>query len=120
MREAADHSGPALAKHRESFVSPGPVAIVRPLGRDILPQNRIADSRDTEIGDQVYVAPPVSMSRFFALIPVLVAEPDDGTFNASPHLEPGIFCYFHILAAEFLTGQKRNHRSAAAVPHSVI
>ena len=89
MEQSGDRPDPERAQPRQTRVAPCPVARSEAVGRDTLPQQRIAESRDAERGESVEVLDAILMPGQPDLVSEAVPHPVDGALDAAPEFELG-------------------------------
>jgi hypothetical protein len=62
MAQARDCADPQFLKAPHAPVVPSKVRAVRTLGRDGLPEHRVPQGPDSEIGDPIEILDPIAMS----------------------------------------------------------
>jgi len=87
MEQAPDDLDPTLLKSGKALVGPTEVELVRMVGGDAFPQERVADRRDAEPCDQVDVRRPAAMAGLGGLVAPPVADPYDRAFRPAPEFE---------------------------------
>ena len=91
--EADDRLQPALAEGRQARIGPGPVGAVEAVGRDLLPQHRVAQGAQAEAGEARQVAYAAMVAAAVELGKEAVVDAVDRALEAAPHLQgwPAVF-----------------------------
>src|SRR3954467_12088541 len=77
-----------LAQATEALVMPFPVALVRRVRRNRLPEDRITNGSEAKAGYGIEVIGSIEMTRFPTLISKAVTNPRDGALQAAPNFGP--------------------------------
>ena len=71
----------------QSLVAPAPVALVRPVGGRALPQHRVAQSLEADLGETGEVLDPVLVAAADGLVEEAVADAVDRALVAAPQFK---------------------------------
>jgi hypothetical protein len=84
MDKAGDRPNAKLTQTLEPRVVPSPLGLIRPIRRDRLPQNRVAERADAERRDGIEILEAFPVPRLDGLVAELVANPDDRALESAP------------------------------------
>src|SRR5215213_9500128 len=87
VHQGPDHLDAMLAQMLEPLVVPGKVELAWSFRSNRLPQDRVANRLDAELDHRVEVAEARVMTGVDQLVAIVVADPDDRTFDPAPQLE---------------------------------
>jgi hypothetical protein len=91
VRQPHDGADVELPQASEPLVHPRPVDVLDAVGRDPLPQHRIADGADTQAREEVKIFHTRGVAVALHLVEEHVPHTVDGALEAAPKLEcPGI------------------------------
>jgi len=89
VQQPGDDSDAMSAQSAKAIVLPRKVEFVWALGRDVLPQDWIANCFEPEVGQYVHIARPAQMPGFGQLIADIGSHPHQAAFDPAPQFEPG-------------------------------
>src|SRR5215203_2176204 len=87
MEEPGDRGDATRSQRVETRIDPAPVWPPRIIGRDTLPEQRVAQAANPERGDALHIVRASGMPGELELIVVPVVDAVDGALDPAPQLQ---------------------------------
>src|SRR3954454_4993676 len=86
MEQAADDPNSQIVKPTQPDIVPAPIADLRVIGSDGLPNDGVAQRTNSKRGDAIQIVQPILVTSIYHLIPEPLSDAGHGALHASPNI----------------------------------
>src|SRR5437764_2204407 len=86
MQQAADDANSQIVKPTQPDIVPAPIADLRVIGSDRLPNDRVAQRTNSKRCDAIQIVQPILVTGLHDLIPEPLSDAGHRAFHASPNI----------------------------------